>query len=54
MPTIVALTKGCKSAKVVRDLKEIPAGCGSSVLSSTVVIHALVRVSIPAVAINVV
>jgi len=46
VPTIVALTKGCKSATVVYDLKDIPAGCGSAVLTPTVVVHALVRVSI--------
>ena len=45
VPTISALTKGCKSAKVVRDLKDIPAGCGSSVLTPTVAVHVLVRVS---------
>jgi valyl-tRNA synthetase len=44
-PTIVTLTKGCTSAKVVRDLKDIPAGCGSSVLTPTVAVHVLVRVS---------
>ncbi|KIM79390.1 hypothetical protein PILCRDRAFT_792056 [Piloderma croceum F 1598] len=42
-PTIVTLTKGCTSAKVVRDLKDIPAGCGSSVLTPTVAVHVLVR-----------
>ncbi|KAI0338116.1 hypothetical protein BDW22DRAFT_1338444 [Trametopsis cervina] len=41
--TIVALTKGCKSAKVVRELSEVPAGCGSAVLSPTIVVHVLVR-----------
>lgn len=44
-PTIVTLTKGCTSVKVVRDLKDIPAGCGSSVLTPTVAVHVLVRVS---------
>ena len=42
--TIVALTKGCKSAKVVHDLKDIPPGCGSAVLSPTIVVYLLVRV----------
>lgn len=42
--TIVALTKGCKSANVVRELKDVPAGCGSAVVTSTVVIYVLVRV----------
>jgi valyl-tRNA synthetase len=41
----VALTKGCKSANIVRDLKDVPAGCGSTVVTSTVVIYVLVRVS---------
>lgn len=44
-PTIVALTKNCKSAKVVREPSEIPPGCGSTVLSPTVVVYLLVRVS---------
>ncbi|KAF5378144.1 hypothetical protein D9615_007603 [Tricholomella constricta] len=43
LPTIVALTKGCKSAKVVRDLSEIPAGCGSGVVTRTVAVYTLVR-----------
>ena len=46
LPTIVALTKGCKSAAVVRELKEIPPGCGSAVVTSTVAVHTLVRVSV--------
>lgn len=45
IPTIVTLTKGCKSAKVVRDLIHIPAGCGGTVVTSTIAIHTLVRVS---------
>jgi valyl-tRNA synthetase len=45
VPTIVALTKGCKSIKVIRDIKDIPAGCGSAVLTPTIAVHALVRVS---------
>ncbi|KIK55696.1 hypothetical protein GYMLUDRAFT_205313 [Collybiopsis luxurians FD-317 M1] len=43
IPTIVTLTKGCTGATVVRDTKDIPAGCGSAVVTSTVVIHTLVR-----------
>ncbi|KAG5652557.1 hypothetical protein H0H81_004566 [Sphagnurus paluster] len=43
LPTIVALTKGCKSAKVVRDLSEIPAGCGGAVVSPSIAVHTLVR-----------
>jgi len=41
--TIVALTKGCKSAKVVRDQNEIPDGCGSAVVTPSVLVHTLVR-----------
>lgn len=43
-PTMVTLTKGCKSLKVVRQLDEIPAGCGSTSLTPTVAVHVLVRV----------
>ncbi|KAH7909011.1 tRNA synthetases class I-domain-containing protein [Hygrophoropsis aurantiaca] len=41
--TIVALTKGCKSAKIVRAVQEVPAGCGSAVVSSTIAVYVLVR-----------
>ncbi|KAJ7714328.1 tRNA synthetases class I-domain-containing protein [Mycena olivaceomarginata] len=41
--TIVALTKGCKSAKVVRELKDIPEGSGGTVVTPTIAVHALVR-----------
>ena len=44
--TIVALTKGCKGAKVVRDQNDIPDGCGSAVVTPFVLIHTLVRVSL--------
>lgn len=47
LATIVALTKGCKSAKVVRSLGEIPDGCGGGVVTPTIAVHALVRVSVP-------
>ncbi|KAF9447078.1 hypothetical protein P691DRAFT_776381 [Macrolepiota fuliginosa MF-IS2] len=43
LPTIVALTKGCKSAKVARSLGEIPEGCGASVVTSSITVHTLVR-----------
>ncbi|KAF8888987.1 tRNA synthetases class I-domain-containing protein [Infundibulicybe gibba] len=43
VPTIVALTKGCKSAQVVNSLTDIPPGCGGSVVTSTVAVHTLVR-----------
>lgn len=42
-PTMVTLTKGCKSVHVVRELAEIPGGCGSVVLTPTVSAHVLVR-----------
>lgn len=45
--TMVTLTKGCKSLKVVRDIQQIPAGCGSTLLSQSVAVHILVRVSSP-------
>jgi len=41
--TIVALTKGCKSAKVIRDQTDIPDGCGSAVVTPTILVHTLVR-----------
>jgi valyl-tRNA synthetase len=41
---ITTLTKGCKSVEVVRDAGEIPPGCGSTVLTSTIGVHILVRV----------
>ncbi|OBZ73187.1 hypothetical protein A0H81_06899 [Grifola frondosa] len=40
---MVALTKNCKSIKVVRDLLSVAAGCGATVLTSTIVMHILVR-----------
>jgi len=43
VPTIVTLIKGCKSVKVVKDINDVPAGCGSEILTPTVVIHILVR-----------
>lgn len=43
LATIIALTKGGKSAKVVRSPGEIPEGCGASVVTSTVTVHTLVR-----------
>lgn len=42
--TIVVLTKGCKNVKIVRDVSEVPEGCASAVLSSTIVVHALIKV----------
>lgn len=44
-PTMATLIKGCKSVKVVRDIQEVPAGCGSAILTQTAAVHILVRVS---------
>jgi len=44
-PTIVTLVKGCKSVKAVKDINDVPAGCGSEILTPTAVVHVLVRVS---------
>ncbi|GJJ15026.1 AP-1 adaptor complex sigma subunit Aps1 [Clathrus columnatus] len=43
LPTIISLTKGCRSATMVQDISEIPAGCGSAVLSDTLSVYILVR-----------
>ncbi|KAF8638127.1 hypothetical protein AX17_002426 [Amanita inopinata Kibby_2008] len=43
LPTIVALTKGCKSAKVVKDVADIATGCGASVVTPTIAVHVLVK-----------
>lgn len=42
-PTISTLIKGCKSATVV-SAGEVPAGCGSVVLSPTLTVNLLVKV----------
>jgi valyl-tRNA synthetase len=43
-PTISALTKGCSKVEVIQgSSSQIPAGCGSAVVSSTVVIHLQVQ-----------
>lgn len=41
--TIVALSKGCKAATVVRNAADIPAGCGSAVVTPSIIVHTLVR-----------
>ena len=41
--TIVALSKGCKAATVVRNAADIPAGCGSAVVTPSILVHTLVR-----------
>jgi valyl-tRNA synthetase len=51
---MVTLIKGCKSVKVVRDIQEVPAGCGSAVLTQTVAVHILVRVNPNSVSFNVI
>lgn len=45
LPTIVALTKGGKSAQVVREAKDIPEGCGAAAVTPSIAVHTLVRVS---------
>jgi valyl-tRNA synthetase len=42
-PTMVTLTKGCKSVQIVRELTDVPEGCGSAVLTPTVAAYVLVR-----------
>ncbi|EGN97199.1 hypothetical protein SERLA73DRAFT_110363 [Serpula lacrymans var. lacrymans S7.3] len=42
-PTLVALTKGCKSVEVIRSSNDVPPGCGSAVVTSTVAVYILVR-----------
>ncbi|KAI0002185.1 hypothetical protein BJV74DRAFT_876641 [Russula compacta] len=42
---ITTLTKGCKSVEVVRDVGSVPPGCGSTVLTSTISVHILVRMA---------
>ncbi|KDQ17416.1 hypothetical protein BOTBODRAFT_30213 [Botryobasidium botryosum FD-172 SS1] len=43
VPTIIALTKGLKAAQVVSRSTDIPAGCGSSVLSADLSVYLLVK-----------
>lgn len=42
-PAVTTLIKGCKGVKVFKDINEVPAGCGSEILTPTVVVHVLVR-----------
>jgi hypothetical protein len=43
--TIVTLTKGCKTAKVVRDIKDVPKGCHSAIITGTLSVYVRVQVS---------
>jgi valyl-tRNA synthetase len=44
VPTISALTKGCSKVEVIQgSSSQIPAGCGSAVVSSTVVVYLQVQ-----------
>ncbi|KAJ3557339.1 hypothetical protein NM688_g1525 [Phlebia brevispora] len=43
IPTIITLTKNGKSAKVIRDVSEVPEGCGSVVITPTIVEYLVVR-----------
>jgi hypothetical protein len=44
IPVIVALIKGCKSGKVVRDRNDIPGGCTSALVSHTLAVYTLIQV----------
>ena len=44
--TIVALTKGCHSAQVLSEQSKVPEGCGSVVISPTLTVFLLVKVSL--------
>lgn len=46
VPTIVGMVKGCSSVNVLENTSEVPEGCGSQVLSSSLTIYILVKVSI--------
>ncbi|KAJ7490033.1 tRNA synthetases class I-domain-containing protein [Mycena galericulata] len=43
LSTIISLTKGCSSAKVVREVNNIPDGCGGMIVTPTIAVYALVR-----------
>ncbi|KAI9568346.1 tRNA synthetases class I-domain-containing protein [Boletus coccyginus] len=44
VPTVIALTKGCSKVEVIQgSSSQIPAGCGSAVVSSTVVVYLQVQ-----------
>ncbi|KAF8582617.1 hypothetical protein K439DRAFT_1350782, partial [Ramaria rubella] len=45
-PTIKSLNKGCNSTEVVWRIEDVPAGCGSAVLSNTLTVYILVRVCV--------
>ena len=46
VPTFLALTKNLKSLEVVRNIGGVPEGCGSELLTPTIFVHVLVRVSL--------
>jgi len=43
VPTILALTKGCKEIGVVTNVKDIPLGSGSAVITPECTVHVLVK-----------
>ncbi|KAJ7771844.1 tRNA synthetases class I-domain-containing protein [Mycena metata] len=43
LPIIISLTKGCSSATIVRELKDVPDGCGGAVVTPSISVHVLVR-----------
>jgi valyl-tRNA synthetase len=42
--TVSALIKGCTLAQLLQNASEVPEGCGSQVLSSSLTVHILVKV----------
>jgi valyl-tRNA synthetase len=44
VPTIIGMVKGCSAVSAVENAKEVPEGCGSQVLSSSLTIYILVKV----------
>ncbi|KZT55595.1 hypothetical protein CALCODRAFT_436976 [Calocera cornea HHB12733] len=43
VPTVLALTKGCKSVGIVHNQQNIPLGCGSAVVTADITAYILVR-----------
>jgi len=42
-PTIIGMVKGCSAVDVVGNVDDVPGGCGSQVLSSSLVIYILIK-----------
>lgn len=43
---MITLIKGCSAVNVIEDVKALPPGCGSAVISSTITVHVLVKVCV--------